>query len=60
MLLNFSDRTRTGAFNMVWSYTLDTLRSVALNKNALKLEPVLHSTFLTQGGVEVILEHFRD
>ena len=24
MLLNFSDRTRTGVFNMVWPYTLDS------------------------------------
>ena len=48
MLLNFSDQTRTGAFNMVWSYTLDTRGYVVANKNALKLEPFLHSTILTQ------------
>ena len=38
MLLNFSDQTRTGAFNMVWSYTLDTRSYVVANKNALTLE----------------------
>ena len=25
MLLNFSDQTRTGVFNMVWSYTVDNV-----------------------------------
>ena len=38
MLLNFSDQTRTGAFNMVWSYTLDARSYVVANKNALTLE----------------------
>ena len=50
MLLNFSDQTRTGVFNMVWSYTLHTRSYVVANKNALKLGTFLHSTILTQRG----------
>ena len=60
MLLNFSDRTRTGAFNMVWSYTLDTLRSVALDKNALKLEQFYTAIFSHNRGVKVEIEYFCD
>ena len=50
MLLNFSDQTRTGAFNMVWSYTLDARSYVRPNKNALKLEHLYTAQFSQKGG----------
>ena len=49
MLLNFSDQTRTGAFNMVWSYTLDNRGYVVANKNALKLEHFYTAQFSHKG-----------
>ena len=54
MLLNFSDRTRTGAFNMVWSYTFTTHCSVAVNKNAVNLEQFSTARTSAEGGGRVI------
>ena len=45
---------------MVWSYTLDTLRSVALDKNALKLEQFYTAIFSHNRGIKVEIEYFCD
>ena len=58
MLLNFSDQTRTGVFNMVWSYTLHTRSYVVANKNALKLEHFYTAQLSHKGGGDVMKSIF--
>ena len=54
MLLNFSDRTRTGAFNMVWSYTFNLLvlvsLTVILSKNLTILHGIVFAATVRGGG----------
>ena len=53
MLLNFSDRTRTGVFNMVWPYTFDDVKFLPL---AIQISYFLVST--RNYKTDQLLTHF--